>query len=71
MSVRRAPRVSRFLVLGAGLGAVVAFILTAVFEVDPDVGFGASFGYFALYGIPIGLVLGGDRRAGPRPPGDA
>ena len=69
VSVRRAPRVSRFLILGAGLGAVVAFILTATFEVDPAVGFGASFGYFALYGIPIGLVVGGtvalvlDRRA--------
>ena len=47
VSVRRAPRVSRFLILGAGLGAVVAFILTAAFEVDPEVGFGASFGYFA------------------------
>ena len=69
VSVRRAPRLSRFLILGAGLGAVVAFILTAAFEVDPEVGFGASFGYFALYGIPIGLVVGGtvalvlDRRA--------
>ena len=69
VSVRRAPRVSRFLVLGAGLGAVAAYVLTAAFEVDPDVGFGATFGYFALYCIPIGLVLGGivalvlDRRA--------
>lgn len=58
VTVRRAPRIGRFLVLGAGLGAIVTFILTALFPVDRLVGFAALFGYFALYGIPIGAGVG-------------
>lgn len=56
--IRRAPKIPVFIILGAGLGAVVTFVLTALFPVDPDVGFGPLFGYFALYGIPAGAVLG-------------
>lgn len=56
--VRRVPKYPRFLILGAGLGAVVTFILTASFPTDPDVGFGPLFGYFLIYGIPAGAVLG-------------
>ena len=59
VSVRRAPRYSRFIIIGAGLGAIVTFILTALYPADPDVGFGALFGYFALFGIPTGIALGG------------
>ncbi len=59
VSVRRAPRYPRFIILGAGLGAVVTFILTASYPVDPEVGFGALFGYFLLFGIPAGAALGG------------
>jgi H+/gluconate symporter-like permease len=58
VKIRRAPKYPIFIVLGAGLGAVVAFILTALFPIDPAVGFGALFGYLALYGIPIGVVVG-------------
>ncbi len=58
VTVRRAPRIGRFVVLGAGVGAIVTFILTALFPVDKLVGFGALFGYFALYGIPIGAGVG-------------
>lgn len=67
--IRRAPKFATFLILGGGLGAVVTFILTALFPVDPNVGFGALFGYFALYGVTGGVVLGAlvaiilDRRA--------
>jgi hypothetical protein len=57
-TMRRAPKMPVFLVVGAGLGAIVTFILTALFPSDPQVGFGALFGYFLLYGIPAGLVLG-------------
>lgn len=58
VSVRRAPRYPRFIILGAGLGAVVTFIVTALFPVDPAVGFGALFGYFALVGVAVGAALG-------------
>ncbi len=58
VSIRRAPKYPVFIILGAGLGAVVAFILTALFPIDAAVGFGALFGYLALYGIPIGAVVG-------------
>lgn len=58
VTVRRIPRYSRFLIIGAGLGAVATFILTALFPSDPQVGFGALFGYFLLFGVPTGVVLG-------------
>jgi hypothetical protein len=58
VTVRRIPRYSRFLIIGAGLGAVITFILTASFPSDPKVGFGALFGYFLLFGVPAGAVIG-------------
>lgn len=67
--IRRAPKVATFLILGGGIGAIVTFILTAIFPVDPEVGFGALFGYFALFGVTAGVVVGAlvaiilDRRA--------
>jgi len=56
--VRRAPRLSVFLVAGAVLGVISAIVLTAVGHVDPAVGVGATFGYLCLWCIPIGLVVG-------------
>jgi hypothetical protein len=56
--IRRVPKFGRFLILGGGLGAVVTFILTASFPSDPQVGFGPLFGYFLIYGVPAGVVLG-------------
>jgi len=58
VSIRRAPKVGVFLVLGAVLGLVVTLILTSLFRADPNVGFVASFAYFCLFGIPAGLLLG-------------
>ncbi|MCU1509661.1 MAG: uncharacterized protein JWR53_573 [Glaciihabitans sp.] len=58
VSIRRAPRLTRFLVLGGVLGIVVTFILTASFPADPSIGFGPIFGYFAIYGVIGGLLLG-------------
>ncbi len=58
VSIRRAPKVGVFLVLGAMLGALVTLILTSLFKADPSVGFLASFAYFCLFGIPAGLLLG-------------
>ena len=59
VSVRRAPKYPRFIILGAGFAAIATFIATAIFEVDPLVGFGALFGYFALITVPIGALFGG------------
>lgn len=56
--IRRAPKLPVFLVIGALLGAIVTLILTSMFPSDPKVGFAASAGYFLLFGIPAGLVLG-------------
>ena len=58
VTVRRIPRYPRFLIIGAGLGAVATFILTASFPSDSQVGFGALFGYFLLFGVPAGAVIG-------------
>jgi hypothetical protein len=69
VSIRRAPRYARFLLVGAALGVIAALIATSVFPVDKNVGFSAMFGYLLLYGVPIGLALGAatavllDRRA--------
>ena len=57
-TIRRAPKLGVFLIIGGGLGAIVTFILTALFPVDKTVGFGALLGYFLLYGIPAGVVVG-------------
>jgi hypothetical protein len=56
--IRRAPRIGRFLFLGAAVGLIGTLILTGLYPSDPNVGFPALFGYFALYGVPIGLALG-------------
>jgi hypothetical protein len=57
-TVRRAPKIGVFLVVGAVLGALVTLILTSLFPADPNVGFGASYAYFLIYGVPAGVVLG-------------
>lgn len=57
VSIRRAPRIGVFLVVGVFVGAIVTLILTSLFEPDPNVGFAASYLYFCLYGIPAGVAL--------------
>lgn len=57
-TVRRAPRIGAFLVVGAVLGALVTLILTSLYPADPNVGFAASYGYFLIYGVPAGVLLG-------------
>jgi len=57
VSIRRAPKIGVFLVIGALVGAIVTLILTSLFEPDPAVGFAASYAYFCLFGIPAGVVL--------------
>jgi hypothetical protein len=65
--VRRAPKISVFLIVGALVGLLVAMILTFAFngtaEVSPNTGVMYSqaqvFGFLALICAPIGLALGG------------
>jgi hypothetical protein len=56
--IRRAPKFGVFVVLGAIVGIIVSFVLTAGFPIDPTVGFAATFGYFAIYGLVGGVLLG-------------
>lgn len=72
LSIRRAPRIPVFLVLGGLVGFIVAIILTAAFEIDPLVGFPAMLGYLSIFCIPAGIALGAlvglllDRRSSKR-----
>jgi hypothetical protein len=69
VTIRRAPKFSVFVVVGALTGFLVTLVLTSLFPADPAVGFAASLGYFSLFGVPIGAVLAAvialiaDRRA--------
>ncbi len=64
--VRRAPKISVFLVLGAALGIIVALILTFAFDgsgdTSPNTGLvysqGQVFGFLALICVTVGVVLG-------------
>ncbi len=58
-TVRRAPKLGVFLVVGAAIGALVTLVLTSMFPADPNVGFAATYAYFLVYGIPLGLLVGG------------
>lgn len=58
VTVRRAPKYPVFLILGAVVGLLVTLILTSLYPVDPDVGFGALFGYLSIYGVPAGVLVG-------------
>lgn len=80
MRLRRAPKFSVFLLLGAALGLVAAMILTFTFsgtgDVSPNTGLvysqGQVFGFMLLVCIPVGLAIGAvvalilDRRSSRR-----
>ena len=58
VTVRRAPRYSRFMTLGALVGAVVALILTMSFPANDEFDRGQVFGFLLLACATIGLALG-------------
>jgi uncharacterized protein involved in exopolysaccharide biosynthesis len=58
VTIRRAPKVPVFLILGGALGAIVTLVLTMLQPADPAVGYPALFGYFLLFGLPAGVALG-------------
>ncbi len=79
VKVRRAPKYSVFLLLGAALGIIVALILTFAFDgtaepTDQGVVYSSAqvFGFLALICVTVGVALGGgvalllDRTVGRR-----
>jgi H+/Cl- antiporter ClcA len=71
VTIRRAPKFGVFLLGGALIGIIVTIVVVALTEnIDrtnsvrvtgttaQDVGFWPTVGYFLLWGIPAGLVLG-------------
>ena len=58
VTVRRAPRYSRFITLGTLVGAVVALILTAVFPANDEFDKGQVFGFLLLACAAVGVALG-------------
>jgi formate/nitrite transporter FocA (FNT family) len=59
VTIRRAPRIWSFMMTGAFVGIIIAAIITVATPVDPAVGVMPTFGFFALFGFAIGLILGG------------
>ena len=65
--VRRAPKISVFLLVGAGLGILTALILTFAFsgtsDESPNTGLvysqGQVFGFLVLICVSAGVVVGG------------
>ena len=58
MRVRRAPKLAPFVLLGVAVGLIGTLLATSFFPADPSVGFAVLAGYFSLYGVTAGLVLG-------------
>ena len=58
MRVRRAPKLAPFVLLGIAVGLIGTLLATSFFPADPSVGFAVLAGYFSLYGVTAGLVLG-------------
>lgn len=56
--VRRAPKYSVFIFGGIALGIIVTFIAVTVAPGDDQTPFLQAFGYFVLYGIAVGALLG-------------
>ena len=56
--IRRAPKFGVFVVLGALVGLIASIILTVSFPIDESIGFAPTLGYFAIYGLVAGVLLG-------------
>jgi hypothetical protein len=58
VTIRRAPKFPVFLILGGALGAIATLVLTMSQPADLNIGYPTLFGYFLLFGLPAGVVLG-------------
>ena len=56
--MRRAPKIPAFMVVGGLVGLLATLVITPLFPADPQVGLPALVGYFSLYGITAGVVVG-------------
>jgi Na+/proline symporter len=56
--MRRAPRARSFVLLGIIVGVVAVLAVSSLFPPDPALGAGLVSGYFLLWGVTIGLVVG-------------
>ena len=46
------------MVVGGLVGFLATLVVTSLFPADPLVGYAALLGYFSLYGITAGVLLG-------------
>jgi hypothetical protein len=58
VQVRRAPKIPAFMVVGGLVGFLATLVATSLFPADPQVGFTALLGYFSIYGVTAGVLLG-------------
>jgi hypothetical protein len=58
VTVRRAPKVPVFLIMGAALGVVVSLVVTSLFPFDSGEGVAQTYGYISLWGLTIGGTVG-------------
>jgi hypothetical protein len=58
VTVRRAPKIFAFLLMGGALGVLASLILTSLFPFDPGTSPASTYGYFSLWGLTFGAALG-------------
>ena len=58
VSVRRAPKIPAFMVVGGLFGFLATLVATSLFPADPLVGYAALLGYFSIFGVTAGVLLG-------------
>jgi len=58
VTVRRAPKVFAFLLMGGALGVLASLILTSLFPFDPGTSPASTYGYFSLWGLTFGAAVG-------------
>lgn len=58
VTVRRAPKIPAFMVVGGLIGFLATLVATSLFPADPLVGYAALLGYFSLYGVTAGVLVG-------------
>jgi hypothetical protein len=59
VQLRRSPKILRFLLTGALVGAIVALILTFAFPPNTEYPATQVFGFLLLIGVAIGAAVGG------------
>ncbi|TWX35023.1 hypothetical protein ES689_14370 [Frigoribacterium sp. ACAM 257] len=58
VTVRRAPKIFAFLLMGGALGVLASLLLTSLFPFDPGTSPASTYGYFSLWGLTFGAAFG-------------